>query len=173
MNSNSNERKQYLSSLFKQWLDNNPNTDLFSSEEVLGPNPPRSDKHLLSHVLKERGYCLHLSPIGKVWSNRAHSKWVNPRREELELKLNEYLLTDNPEEITTHEFLERFYPQNVLTNRSDKNLMARILEDKGWLRKVEAMPLVKRTRSKMARVWVRPRESKRKPRRLLNKDGIE
>ena len=168
---NSNERKQYLTSLFKCWLDNNPNTDLFSSEEVLGQNPPRSDKHLLSHVLKERGYCLYLSPSGKVWSNRAHSKWVNPRRDELELKLNEYLLTDNPDEISTHEFLERFYANS--NTRSDKNLMARILDDKGWLRKIEAMPLVKRTRSKMARVWVRPRESKRKPRRLLNKDGIE
>jgi hypothetical protein len=109
-----------------------------------------------------------------VWSKQPHSKWINPRRDELEKTLDEYLAIENPGEITTLSFLERFYPNRTATRRSDKHLLARILSEKGWLRKIEAMPAIKKTKSQMARVWIKPRERRRKPRRifrLLSKDA--
>lgn len=167
----SNEiRTRHIETQFLKYLTINPSADLFTSEDVLGPNPPRGDKHLLSHVLKDRGYCKYNSPRGWVWSNQPNPKWINPRRNEIEKTLNEYLSTESPEEIVTQSFLERFYPNDLSTRRPDKHLLARILSDRGWIRKIEAMPAIKKTKSQMARVWVRPKERRRKP-LLSSKDA--
>ncbi len=161
MNNNNEDRKKHVESLFLQFLNQSPEASLFTSEDVLGDNPQRGDKHLLSHILKDRGYHQHLSPAGRLWSNKYPQKWINPRRTELEKKIDEYIALENPEEIITQSFLERFYPTHILSRRSDKHLLARILGEKGWVRKIEAMPSVRKTKSQMARVWIKLRERKR------------
>lgn len=172
------EQKQQVEAKLLQFLTSNPDADLFTSEEVLdGKNTSRSDKHILSHLLKKRGYQLHLSPKGSAWSNRAYPKWINLRRDELEAKLRQHVKEDNPSEIITRSFLERFYPtaKDLLTRRSDQHLVARILSEWGWSRKI-VLVISKTTPSKMARIWVRPRphrRSRKPPNLLMSKDPIK
>ena len=155
--------KELIERELLKFLKKHPKDKLFSRKDILGQVFTRGESNLLTRVLKKHGFYPINSPQGRLWSRKPRGeKWINPRRAVLEAVLDLYLRSENPEEVTTQEFLTRFLPDAVATRMSDKHLLARILESKGWARKSEAMPLLRGTRTAMARVWVKPKPRPKK-----------
>ena len=150
--------KELIEKELLKFLRKHPKAELFSRSAILGEVFTKGESNLLTRVLKKHGFYPINSPQGRLWSRKPRGeKWINPRRSVLEAVLDLYLRSENPEEVTTQEFLTRFLPDAVATRMSDKHLLARILESKGWARKSEAMPLLRGTRTAMARVWIKPK----------------
>ena len=149
--------KELIEKELLKFLRKHPRDELFSRSAILGEVFTQGEANLLTRSLKKHGFHPVNSPQGMLWSRRPRGeKWINPRREVLEAVLDLYLRSENPEEVVTQEFLTRFLP-NAVSTMSDKHLLARILESKGWVRKNEAMPLLRGTRTAMARVWIKPK----------------